>query len=194
MSVSGGTYGLCAPAGVSRYSEKTKLLIVSAGTTATLFGCRPFHPLRVPAVQPARLQRMRHSLAFLSGVPTVLWSGSKLRRVCWNTPRWRNDVCTSGHAPACSSLVRIAVRAHLRQGMDEYTHMFLVQGVDGPGLLGLSRDLLSEWKVKQADQTTILRGLQVSPHATRLSPISKIPFPILFSLLTEFSLRSTSGA
>eukprot|EP00962_Isochrysis_galbana_P012193 scaffold3445_cov118-Isochrysis_galbana.AAC.4 len=54
-----------------------------------------------------------------------------------------------------------------------------VRGVDGPGLLGLSRDLLSDWKVKQADQTTILRALQASHGLVQRipRPPASIPWP-----------------
>ena len=49
----------------------------------------------------------------------------------------------------------------LQATKDDYAHTFLVHGIDGPALLSLTRERLTDWKVKQMDISTILKGIQV---------------------------------
>lgn len=42
---------------------------------------------------------------------------------------------------------------------DDYTHTFLVHNIDGPALLGLTREQLADWKVKLVDISAILKGV-----------------------------------
>ncbi|KAL3925549.1 MAG: hypothetical protein SGPRY_003618 [Prymnesium sp.] len=47
----------------------------------------------------------------------------------------------------------------LPQGTKEdHAHTFLVHNIDGPALVGLSREKLLEWKIKPVDCSTILKG------------------------------------
>ena len=45
---------------------------------------------------------------------------------------------------------------------DDYAHTFLVHGIDGQALLGLTRERLADWKVKAVDCATIMKGVQAT--------------------------------
>ena len=42
---------------------------------------------------------------------------------------------------------------------EDYTHTFLVHRIDGRALLGLTREQLTDWKVKVTDVNVILKGV-----------------------------------
>ena len=50
-------------------------------------------------------------------------------------------------------------RCGVQSTKDDYTHTFLVHNIDGPALLGLTREQLADWKVKLVDISAILKGV-----------------------------------
>ena len=68
--------------------------------------------------------------------------------------RARLNAASASELPRRSRVCRQATK-------DDYSHTFLVQGIDGPALLSLTREQLSDWKVKQSDQTIIMKAVQV---------------------------------
>lgn len=68
--------------------------------------------------------------------------------------RARLNAASASELPRRSRVCRQATK-------DDYSHTFLVQGIDGPALLNLNREQLSHWKVKQSDQAIIMKAVQV---------------------------------
>ena len=53
----------------------------------------------------------------------------------------------------------VAEWLYMQSTKEDYTHTFLVHNIDGPALLGLTREQMLEWKVKHADVQVILKGV-----------------------------------
>ena len=54
----------------------------------------------------------------------------------------------------------VAEWLYLQGTKDDYSHTFMVNGIDGPALLGLDRERLMDWKVRPADSSLIMKGVQ----------------------------------
>ena len=55
----------------------------------------------------------------------------------------------------------VAEWLYMQNTKDDHTHTFLVHSIDGPALLGLTREQMMEWRVKPIDATTILKGVEM---------------------------------
>ena len=84
------------------------------------------------------------------------------------SPRRPRFACPRRTQPFASALFQLgppfilAPRSLVVQNTkDDHTHTFLVHGIDGPALLGLSREQMLEWKVKSIDATAILKGVEM---------------------------------
>ena len=55
----------------------------------------------------------------------------------------------------------VAEWLYMQNTKDDHTHTFLVHSIDGPALLGLTREQMIDWKVKPIDATTILKGVEM---------------------------------
>ena len=54
----------------------------------------------------------------------------------------------------------VAEWLYMQNTKEEYSHTFLVHNIDGPALLGLTREQMAQWNVKPIDVSTILKGVE----------------------------------
>ena len=80
----------------------------------------------------------------------------------------------TSHQPPSVELpaAAIALRLLAQNTKDDYTHTFLVHSIDGPALIGLTREQLLLWKVKPIDASSpLVERVRSKLFAVTVSPI-----------------------